>query len=307
MQWLLNEYKGFSRKERRVLLTILWLLIILIFFRLWQSGRPPEPYILSEEQRAELDSFIKSFEKTKESEAYEKISRVSKAEKEEEYYFRDFNPNEVGKEELMEMGVKEYLAGNIISYRNAGGRFRNKTDLLRIYGMDEKIYQKMESYITIPPLEELRHNNAGESDVLETDSVSRNFVYINKLNSSSFKDLMQIEGMQAKIAGRILKYRDLLGGYYSFDQLKEVYGMTDSIRKELSREFLLDIENITSLSISQMSFSDILRHPYMEKEHVKKIFLLKEFYGDSLTIEHLKENKILPDSIIQRIGPYFSQ
>src|SRR6056297_2393306 len=142
MQWLINEYKGFSRKERRVLQAILWILIILIFFRLYQSYRPREPYILSEDQRAELDSFIKSFEETKETLVYKKISHSSIVKKDEEYYCRVFNPKEVGKEELMEMGGKEYLAGNIISYRNAGGRFKNKTDLLRIYGMEDKTFQK---------------------------------------------------------------------------------------------------------------------------------------------------------------------
>ena len=46
-----------------------------------------------------------------------------------------------------------------------------------------------------------------------------------ELNSVDTTDLKKIPGIGSAFANRIVRYRDLLGGYYTVQQLAEVYGI----------------------------------------------------------------------------------
>jgi len=48
------------------------------------------------------------------------------------------------------------------------------------------------------------------------------------INTADSADLEQLPGIGEKLSARIIKYREKLGGYIDVQQLKEVYGMTDS-------------------------------------------------------------------------------
>ena len=60
-------------------------------------------------------------------------------------------------------------------------------------------------------------------------------VEVNLADTTSFKSLPSIGTV---FANRICKYRHLLGGFYSIDQLKEVYGM-DSLRYATIKSHLI--------------------------------------------------------------------
>jgi hypothetical protein len=115
---------------------------------------------------------------------------------------------------------------------------------------------------------------------------------------------MNIEGKNLELAGRIIRYRELLGGYCYFEQLKEVYGLFDSVRIRLINEFSIDETKIMKISLKTAGYKELLRHPYLEKPHVGELVKLKDFYGDSIHFSHLVENRSLPDSILHRIKPY---
>lgn len=278
------------------------LIIALLIIRILQSSIKPEPFILSARQKQEIESFINSFEKSPELSRDEPSLSTDTNHSPENYNFTIFDPNKADKEELLKMGLSNFVVNNIISYRRAGGSFVRPEDMMRIYGMEEKVYNKLEPYVNVAALDSAKiimPENKPDKE-LNKDVIRKIFI-----NRASFADLMKIPELTPRIAGRIINYRELLGGYYSYDQLDEVYGMTDSLRIHIMDYLFIDLENITELSIKEIDFATMLRHPYLEKEHVKNFFELKDFYGDSIKLKHIKDNRIFPDSIFDRMEPYF--
>ncbi len=304
MYWMIREYIGFTSREKRSLLFILLIISGSLFYRIWLSSREPPAINLSEEQKKEIQAFIDSFEEKIPADDEKHGSNRETTDILPGYRLHKFDPNIAETQELLNLGLDEFVVKNIINYRKAGGVFKKTEDLSKIYGLDTSKYLELVPFVILPPENVISAKSIGKDTTAESELLTG---YETRLNIARFRDIMQIEGMDPKIVGRMLNYRDLLGGFYSADQLDEVYGMTDSLKRKLIRHFRVDSENVYRFSFEELNFSDLLRHPYTEKEHVKEFFRLKEFYGDSLKLEHIKANRIFPDSIFLLIKPYFPE
>jgi competence protein ComEA len=74
-------------------------------------------------------------------------------------------------------------------------------------------------------------------------------------------------------------YRDLLGGFYSVRQLMEVYGMPDSTFSLIAGRLRSDSTGVKQIDINKASFSDLIRHPYLERYDVQAILKYREIKG----------------------------
>lgn len=93
------------------------------------------------------------------------------------------------------------------------------------------------------------------------------------LNKANAEELKTIYGIGEVLSKRIIKFREKLGGLYSISQLKEVYGI-DSTKLPTIRRFI-DQKTpllVSKLKVNQLEFKQLLKHPYLNYEDVKKIF-----------------------------------
>ncbi|MEZ4907725.1 MAG: helix-hairpin-helix domain-containing protein [Saprospiraceae bacterium] len=66
-----------------------------------------------------------------------------------DFNFHKFDPNTVSESELLSMGFSNFIVGNMIKYREKGGRFYKSEDMKRIYGISDSDYEAMKDYILI--------------------------------------------------------------------------------------------------------------------------------------------------------------
>lgn len=69
-----------------------------------------------------------------------------------------------------------------------------------------------------------------------------------ELNSADTTALKMVPGIGSVFAKRIIKYRDLLGGFYSVEQLGEVYGIDEERYEAMKSWFSVD-PSVISVSI----------------------------------------------------------
>lgn len=123
------------------------------------------------------------------------------------------------------------------------------------------------------------------------------------LNSADTLELMQIRGIGPVFSRRILKYRDILGGYNQTGQLKEVYGIDGERFLEISPFLVADTSMIIKLRPATDDFGILLRHPYLDYDQVSQIFRLRDA-GKLDSIEDLLTLPDFTDSDIERLSPY---
>ena len=100
-----------------------------------------------------------------------------------------------------------------------------------------------------------------------------------ELNAADTIALKKIPGIGSVFAKRIIKYRKLLGGFYSVEQLGEVYGIDEDKYESLRTWFTVEPALIDSLPVNQLSVKELASHPYITYKQAKSIKNLERKRG----------------------------
>jgi DNA uptake protein ComE-like DNA-binding protein len=203
------------------------------------------------------------------------------------HYF-EFDPNHITYGELLKLGLSERVSGTLINFRRSGGRFHSKQDLMKVYGIGMADFSRLEPYIIIPPVPVARERNAVAFELNSTDTLQ----------------LMGIYGIGPVFANRITRYRELLGGFYSREQLKEVYGLQEDQYEEIVSYVFVDTTFLQKMNLNTVDRETLLRHPYLTAYQADAIMAYRDYKGEWTDIHEIMWNHLLPDSVFERIRPY---
>jgi hypothetical protein len=123
------------------------------------------------------------------------------------------------------------------------------------------------------------------------------------LNSADTLDLVQIKGIGPVFSRRILRYRDILGGYVDIEQLKEVYGIDEERYRQISAFLFANADDIKFLDPATDSFGVLLRHPYLDYDQVLDIFQMRKS-GRLKSPEDLLQSSFFSEHDLERLKPY---
>lgn len=138
--------------------------------------------------------------------------------------------------------------------------------------------------------------------VVESKDIASKVIKID-LNTSDSNLLFKKIPLPKKIISRIVRYKHRLGGFFSFLQLNEVYGLQDYHLKVLQKYTYIDIQKVEKINLNQADFKTLIKHPYLDILATKAIlnYKRKQLFE---SITDLKTYKILSDSIYDKILPY---
>lgn len=256
----LHKYFGFNKQQGRGLFVLVLACILMFLIRLLLPFFEPEREILIQnlpllELKHKLeDSSNSQIQKTK-------------------YQTRNFpfDPNKVSFEQLLDLGFKPSSAKAMVKFREKGFIFRTREDLLKVYGVDQVLFERIREYILLPE-KQIQVNKNSEKIDTHVSVQSREKVQMRvELNSADSLALLPIPGIGPSFSKRILKYRDLLGGFYQKEQLMEVYGFTEEMFHQISPFISINPDLIRKLNLNTSDFKSINRHPYLSYEQTKSI------------------------------------
>ena len=203
------------------------------------------------------------------------------------------DPNTARLEDLILTGFSLRIARTILNYREKGGRFRTPDDLKKIYGLTPEIFQSVEPYIRINDL------TSKPKPIVELPAV----ININTADSVLFEKL---PGIGPVLARRIIRYRMLLGGYCSPEQVREVYGVTDSLFLRIRERIKADTANIIKISLNTSEEKVLARHPYIGKYVAAGIVKYRIHAGKILNINELITNGLISEDRFDKLKYYVS-
>lgn len=127
-----------------------------------------------------------------------------------------------------------------------------------------------------------------------------------ELNSADTAELKRLRGIGSVYAARIVKYRNLIGGYADLEQLKEVYGISDSLYQQLLPHLSLDTAAIRKIAINTDPLEQISRYPLIDKAQAKAIVRYREGGHTFSCAEDLLDIPLLDEKTVYRIAPYLT-
>lgn len=215
-----------------------------------------------------------------------------------------FNPNTVSEEDAQKLGMSKKLSATLINFRSKGGKFFKPEDLKKLYGLPPQLYEELESYILIPnsKSEFKRDTVYPTARVYEKKVYAKTIVEINTADSLS---IVYLKGIGPGFTKRIMKYRAMLGGFHSVNQLKEVYGMTDSTFVLLSSQIKLDPNSISKIPINAIDFNSLRKHPYFNFQTAQAVVNFRLKHG-KFTEQSFRDLGIFSEDKLRLILPYLS-
>jgi len=316
-KFLANHFR-FTPVEIRGFFVLLLLMAFFTFLPwIWSALLPTKVYDRNSDQ-ALLDSLLASMQ-TPEPET-KKAKFAKKVNPKQERKLFPFDPNTASLDNLLALGIRNYLAERIIKYRSKGGKFYKKEDLLKIYGFKERTYRDLEPYIQIKTKAKTytktkKNFDKDGNDVIAKkaeETVSAEIVKPIKpqklnINTADTTQLKSIYGVGSVLANRMVKFRDKLGGFYSLTQLEEVYGLKpETIEKILEKVEQPNQTDIQKIKVNHLDEKELQKHPYISWKEAKFIVKYRNQHGPYKSIEGLADIKVFDDAFIKKIAPYIS-
>ncbi|QSB26416.1 helix-hairpin-helix domain-containing protein [Flavobacterium sp. CLA17] len=115
------------------------------------------------------------------------------------------------------------------------------------------------------------------------------------INQATQEDLVKIFGVGEALSLRILKQKEILGGFVSMEQLSEVWGLSPEVLYELNTNFrIYSLPNFKKIPINDASLKELSQFHYFKYGLAKQIITYRSMNGDFKNIEDLAKIKGFP-------------
>lgn len=316
---LIRDEFGLTRSQARGFLAMAVVMILCWFGPLtYDRLTAEESTVIPEADSHKADSLLAILEKIQpEKPYYSKSNRADYSQKDREenpeqplslFYF---DPNTASAAQFQELGMPKFIAERIVKYRSKGGQFRQKEDLQKIYGLAPALYERLEPYISIP--EKKAFAAASTPPTAEPSfapsspkpAFTKPSLVPFDINTADTSQLIRLKGIGSKLAARIIKFRDGLGGFASTAQYAEVFGLDSLALIELHR-YAQVRSGVQKISINTASAEALDRLPYLSKRQSEIIVRYREQHGAYKTPQDLLNIKILDEKLVNKIAPYLA-
>ncbi len=191
----------------------------------------------------------------------------------------------VSVEYLRATGVLSRRQAEVFLDRHKSIVMRDMADVRDCYVVSSKAASKMEPYIIFP----------------ESKSSSTKLIDLNRADSA---ELRSVVGIGAKSVVEILKYRKLLGGFYSVNQLAELKVVTESNFERIITQISCDSCDISKIDVNFAVAKNLIEHPYISRTALRRLLRIREIKGGWSSIVELTQDNIFTREEAARLRPY---
>lgn len=226
-----------------------------------------------------------------------------------------FDPNTADSTTLLRLGFPPFMVRGVYRFRARGGRYHEPSDVRRIPGMTNELWDRLSPYIRIdrryqyvtpqPRAIPRALPSTDREPNLRRDTL-RFPVKMQKgetvsLNTADTTALKRIPGIGSYYASRIADYRKKLGGFASAEQILEA---DDGIPVEAMDYVQIDPSKVVKIDINHATKAQLVRHPYIRIYRASDIWQYRHNYGPIRSLDDLRRLPNFTESDIERLKPY---
>ena len=216
---------------------------------------------------------------------------------------RPFSLDTVSKAFLIGAGFSPRQAEVVLRYRDASGGIRSEEQFRRCYVVSDEMADRLLPYIIFAADEVPTDDAADAADDISmvADKAARALVEINTADSAA---LISVRGIGPKSVTAIMRYRELLGGFYSVKQLAELDVVTESNYERILTQICCDSCKISKIDINFADPKELIRHPYVSAKALRRIVKQRQLKGGWSGIEEMIDDDIFGREEAERLAPY---
>jgi len=188
-----------------------------------------------------------------------------------------FDPNSLDSLQGYQLGLSRKQMTTLYHYREKGGRFKKKEDLLKWYGLSEIQASSLIPWVRIKTIDSVHYNKQNKHQWAKytTEKID--------INHTIALDWIRVTGLPAYKVKRILTYQKWTGGFTNIQSLKKVYGIT-TFDFEMIYPYLKYQPNTNKkMAYQSMRFEDWMKLGIFDEKAVWRILKLRKEQQGRLT------------------------
>ncbi len=286
---LLADYLRFSRRDQLAILTLLLLIIAVYMVPTFLPRSRPSFFQLSDSLMNALPAErVDSFQRHAAERRYSSGKQTT---------LFLFDPNTLDAEGWLRLGLREKTVRTIMNFLAKGGKFRQASDLSKIYGLFPDEYEKLAPYVRIPS-----QTPVPRSEPPSPPEVSRSPRIID-INTADSLEFTRLPGIGPTLARRIILFRTKLGGFYDISQVSEVFGLHDSTFQQLKPFLSLSQVSLAYIPINTATVDELKAHPYF-RPYAVAIIAYRQQHGDFQQKTDLRKIMQISAAGYEKLEPY---
>lgn len=301
-----REYFLFTRKERIAVLIMLscigFVAVLPLFLEDTSKIKGPEP--VSAEEFQKLQSFYRSSNADTGYDIRENYSAGRHNGSKAPGSLFAFDPNTITDADWLRLGISERTVKTIRKYLSKGGRFRTSEDIQRIYGIQPTQAERLMPYVRIVSSVSKMVPAPGRENSLPAPNMRIKERVILDINKADSMDFLALPGIGEKLAGRIIQFRQKLGGFYAVDQLAQVYGLQDSVFQKLLPRLACQPSDVQKININTASADQLKQHPLIRWKLAQTLVAFRQQHGVFKSTEDLRKLQLMDENTLTKLLPY---
>jgi len=307
----IRDYFTFSRKERIGMLLVVTLIIAIFFLPMFFNGRNAgeinqvdTTWINSFKASASTSQTTENDFDNNETSSYQFDSSVALITHNALAELFAFDPNTLSVTGWKKLGLRDRTIQTILNFRSKGGRFKKAEDLQRIYGLPKKDYERLAPYVEMESTasEKVLAVVANKNyPIAQKIAPGNSFLDVNTADTSAF---IALPGIGSKLAGRIVNFRNKLGGFYSIDQVGETFGLADSTYQKIKPYLRMADSTVRKFNVNIASADELKTHPYIKWQIANAIVAYRQEHGAFAKIEDIRKVMAVTADDFSKISRY---
>jgi DNA uptake protein ComE-like DNA-binding protein len=219
-----------------------------------------------------------------------------------------FNPNFISDYKGYKLGMSVQEIDRLLAFRKENKYVNSAKEFQNVTKVSDSLLNVMAPYFKFPDWVNNKKQNTKFKEYTSYQNQAfakkEKIVFID-INEATKEDLVKIYGIGDAISNRILKQKELLGGFVSMEQMKEVWGLSPEIIENLNTHFkVLVLPRFKKIEINNASLKELSQFHYFRYSLAKEIVTYRSMNGNIKNIEDLTKIKGFPVDKANLIGLY---
>ena len=206
-----------------------------------------------------------------------------------------FNPNFITDYKGYKLGMSVEEIDRLFEFRKTNKYVNSAEEFQQVTKVSDSLLKEIAPLFKFPDWINNRKEFKSYNKFPVEAFAKKDKIVVIDINEATKEDLIKVYGVGEAISLRILKQKEIIGGFVSMDQMTDVWGLSPEVIEKLNLHFkVLKVPAIKKVDINNASLKDLSQFHYFRYALAKDILTYRSMNGDFKNIEDLTKVKGFP-------------
>ena len=218
-----------------------------------------------------------------------------------------YNPNFITDYKGYKLGMSVDEIDRLLAFRKENKYVNSSQEFQNVTKISDSLLNVMSPYFKFPDWVNKKKEYKAFKKYPNQAFAKKEKIVLIDINQATKEDLIKSYGIGEAISVRILKQKEVLGGFVSMEQMKDVWGLSPEVIENLNSHFKVSVlPNFKKIDINNASLKELSQFYYFKYPLAKEIVTYRSMKGNISNIEDLTKIKGFPVDKAKTIELYLA-